>query len=694
MARSRWQLLIVCFVVGGLVAGSASGVVQSQGDGSVSGVAMPLSPSQEADALASMEEMVDGLSGVSVRAHAMVVVSSDGTWWMVYTDQEPQAGKAVVEGRVFRPRDLGSETRGIVFADRVSFSRDGARISMSELESNPGRYAGELVSVTTRYKQLSFATEHGSSSRVSFSTWGALQAMPVPLIERPGVAGRWTTLNLSSAEYGASRNRELGTRLWGVNLTQSVGGQRYWIDAKTRVTIGVVPTGGGYLYYLVDTAIPAQSVPGPRTIAKNGEQLNGSVVSTSGQLVGARISTQESLLAAARCAPMSVTNPVTGCLPIPTDATIHVGVLFEGVPDDPRAFVFYYALSNHHQQQAVTLESGTYDVTGRVRSTDQLSPQLPSGYALEAYDLERTGSLTASEAAREAASRYRSDAQQVIEYQLKEGHANETTPDSQAAATTTQSQTNPPSTSTTTSTVDVVTQVDQRNGGPVIPVSGSRPLAVLAGLAGLLFLLSAIGLESYRGVIRFSGVEPPFTIHHAVLCVGLACVSLGAATAFLDAVRLGGWLASLGTAILIVTTLHRRGLHVPTLDTNAGSVLLDHPYTRVGIATLLLTGLGLLITASSVYGTLFIGLGILCWGMFILAIPLRLLKSRWQGPDAVNTTETDINALFLAGGSSFALNSVYTGDTMVGIGILTALWGVFAIAHLLGDLLETLWHHI
>lgn len=385
----------------------------------VSGASIELSTSQEQRYLSTMDD-ISGVFPVNPRTNAFLLYDGD-TKWMVFTDQKPQTGHAKVSGTVLSPSELGGGKWGAIIADSVDVTTKGTRTSLEKVRSNPKRYDGELVRITTSYRQLSYTVEGGDGQYVDQQTVANLGGPQSGLVEQPGANARWATLNLSGSEYGDSPSGEIATKFAGQGeVGVDRGDSRFWIDAKTTVDAVVIDSGSKPTFYVADTAVESTPLRSLDEIVRNGEELSGKVVTVESQAFGTRTSSQEFLISVAKCAPGSVTVPMTPplCVPVPSDSTLHSGILFDGAPQSREEVVLYAGISNNHQNTIVEPEKGTFRVTGRVVSTNQIDSSLPDGYALLIYDMNRVGDLQTTGTGERQVESWNKDVTQKLHAQL------------------------------------------------------------------------------------------------------------------------------------------------------------------------------------------------------------------------------------------------------------------------------------
>jgi len=407
---------------GGAVATSSS---SAPSYGTVTAASIAVDGQEEQRYLEEMQTLADRF-GLETRENAFVLTDGEKTW-VVFSDAEPKTGEATVKGTI--ALEATNDQRGAIFADSVSFNQEGEQADFDEVKANPSQFDGQLVEVTANYRQLAYAID-GSEAGVQLGMGGRLGGEIGSLLSPPGEAGRWTVRNISASDnrWRTAHRRAGGTG--GTVVSVSNGANRWWIDAKTSVDAVVLNYQGTAILFVAKTDVASTTVSSVSEISERGDELEGEVVTVESQVVGSRISSQELLLSVAKCAPESVAFPPTGCIPVPVDATVHAGVLFEGVPQQFSDIVTYAGVSNHHQTEIVTSEKGTYRVTGRVVSTGQIDADLPDGYALVVYDMERTGGLQASEDAQEAAQEYADESQTEMR-----GQINGSDPETNADAT-------------------------------------------------------------------------------------------------------------------------------------------------------------------------------------------------------------------------------------------------------------------
>lgn len=377
----------------------------------VTGAAIPLPADTEQSYLKELEEYTDTLP-VSPKENAFLLMTEERTW-VVATNGEPKAGIATVEGTAITSPTDDDSSLGVLFADEVSVRTTGEPATVADVRNNPGQYAFELVKIDANYRQLAYSIDSSDSVEPTQTTTGVITTGDFfgNFVESsPGETARWSTLNLSSEEYGGSRSAEETSRLLssGDQLLVHSWSQDFSMNGPTTVTALVLTRTPGSmpesasetdepLLYLVDANPNAEQLSGVQAIHERGDDLVGETVTVDAQAVGTRTSSKEFLLSVAECAPESVTVPVSpGCVPVVTDSAVHSGVLYSEKPASSTDFVGFVGLSNHIQERVTEPIHGEYQVTGRVVASSQIDPSLPEGYVLVVYSMEQQGSLSIS----------------------------------------------------------------------------------------------------------------------------------------------------------------------------------------------------------------------------------------------------------------------------------------------------------
>jgi len=411
-------LLMVVSTIG--LTTTAAYPVGAQETTTETGGALDVGAQSEQRYLDGMEDIVNRIPGVSAKTHAFVLVQEDRRI-LVFTDQEPRTGQATVQGTLVQADRLPNLGTTVMFAESVEVSTKGEPVSLSEVRSNPGEYHSDLIRVTATHEQISGLVEPPEGQVVQYQSTGQLTNTPSFQMDQPGNLGRWASLNLSDNELSQGADQEIDQRFSNDGLaTVDFRDGQFWSNAEATVDGVLLYDEGSPALVVADRSYSGAELESTQALQKRGDELEGEIVTVESTLVGAQISTQETLIKVAQCAPDSVTVPMSPplCVPVPTDTVVHAGVLVNGVPDDTTDMVAYAGLSNHHQNQPATQRRGTYRVTGRLISTQQLSGDLPEGYALLVYQMEKTGSLNIQTEALDRAKSYKSEVTSSLRAQV------------------------------------------------------------------------------------------------------------------------------------------------------------------------------------------------------------------------------------------------------------------------------------
>jgi hypothetical protein len=491
------------------VGGSGAAQISEFSTRSVSGVAIPFGADEEQQRLERMESILDG-TGVSVPDHVMYFVDEQDNTYVLLTNREPVV--ASVSGSVTVVEDSDSDSAGIMVDDSLSYDQNGRRVSYDQLASNPERYKYQLVRVDGTTRSISYTVDPASNQYVIQRSVATLAEPggPTYTLGTPGRNGQWAALNLSDPSYGRQRITEVSSKTAQLR-TDVIGTTRqdrkWW---KTgNVTVNIVVTSAGEN---ISTAVFGRTTPIATDVndLSQARDHHGEIVTVTTSGVGARMSTQETLLEAKQCAPSSVSNPVTGCMPVPADAVVHGGVLVDG---EGKPMV-YAGVSNQIQSNPTEPEIGEYRVTGRVVSANQIDPRL-SGTALIVYDRERVDGFAAGGDARaEAADRAEAIEAKLRDQQtatagewtqLQEATRRTATPTATATATPTSTLTPSGSTPIQETTTAPAYQSNRQDSGILDTLSSG--LALLSGVIGIILLISGITISGLNLVARVTDLS-------------------------------------------------------------------------------------------------------------------------------------------------------------------------------------------
>lgn len=369
----------------------------------IDGVSVTLTDSRKAEYMDLMEDIAEDYS-VSPRSHAFVVHTESLTW-IVFTDQEPEVAEVQITGESIGTAD----GVGYIFANSVSFDAVPEPASFKTLATEPDRHQYELVTVTTTYRQLSYAFDAaGGDFRnqqiIGMATNGSFNETTFPM-----EPGRWA--NYGVGTLSVAKNTTQRWFLAAVPLLSSGesihafgNGPSFGVNGTVRIK-AVVLNRGPYqsatqesdqvALYVRKISPVATEVSGPDEINNRGSELEGEIVSFETNLVGSKISSKDAMIKLSSCGQDAVF--VGGsCMPVVTDITIHSGIAFDNVPNSLNDSVIYAGLSNLNVDGVSQPQVGTFEVTGRVVDVDSIDPRFPEGYGLLVYSMKRTGGPSVS----------------------------------------------------------------------------------------------------------------------------------------------------------------------------------------------------------------------------------------------------------------------------------------------------------
>ncbi|WP_139172766.1 hypothetical protein [Halopelagius longus] len=382
----------------------------AQSSSTYEGAIVNVSAQAEANYVSETSSIVESYGFDSIQ-HASLLFTDSGTKYIVLSESDPAVGQASITGVEILPPEGGT---GLLVATSLNVNPEGTKVLLDELEKNPEKYQYEFVQVSASVTQITHTVDATEGELVLQDSLLGLgeERSSSNAFKSPGREGKWSTVNLSLAKQNSELSSELTGRL--PLSTSSIGRAsqqtRWWMSTNATVNMVVVGGGDGGV-----SAIVGQTTPKSTTVS-NLEELSahrGEVVTVTTNVVGSSLSTQETLLSAAKCAPSSITNPATGCLPVPTDGVVHGGVLFDSPPQNTDQLVYYAGVSNTVQDTPVEPETGRYKVTGRVVDASQLDPRL-EGTALIVYDRERVDRLSIESS---TATEYASTVREYIQEQ-------------------------------------------------------------------------------------------------------------------------------------------------------------------------------------------------------------------------------------------------------------------------------------
>lgn len=384
---ARGYLAGIVFVTILLIAGVTTGAASFHEGVEFEGGVIPLDEETEAKHLETVSDTLDALD-IDTPEHAFVLVHPSGEMDVVVTDEEPVVSVATGVGLDFSS-EFDSEL-GLIVADEISYDSDATRVGIDELSDNTDEYAAEMVEIRGNVNYLSHANDPADSAVVSLQELGvadeSLQTdmafLHDPVDGAAFAAFNGTSEMTTEGEIGMGRVFLIGY------------GEGFWSSGEAVVQGLVTPLEGSdsssVLIVPGDVDPVGQEVSSITEVRENPDEYRRQSVSLEGYGAGVTISTQETLLSVAKCAPSSVIIPTVGCAPIPTDTTIHSLVLSDDVSGINNDAISVIGLSNIHQSELVKPQAGEFEITGTLVHSNQIEADLPTEYAIVATDIEQT----------------------------------------------------------------------------------------------------------------------------------------------------------------------------------------------------------------------------------------------------------------------------------------------------------------
>jgi hypothetical protein len=357
--------------------------------------AAPESTQNEVDDL--RENIPVGTDAVS---HAFVLATSDGLH-LVLTEEEPREGYASIQGNTLNSAEISLPRSGEdnlqlkpIRATAVEY-QDPSKASVEEVYQNTDDYRREYVEFTANHRSIALDDEASDYK----TTTGILVDEPIRPEDLFGNVGERSSTLLNEVDEG-SVGSVLGDRSQPHIVTTAYGTETdYWENTAVTMT-GIVaspqspagefirsqqqyetlPTDAGTpILYITDERYDVEDVS-ISEISENPTAYEGDTVRFKSNLYMNTISSKRVIES-------------TGTKLPPVDTVLHGGVAWDQLPETRDDLLGVVAASSLTQKQLSSDQSGTYEVTGEVISTDKIEGNLPQGTVLLAYDLERTGRI-------------------------------------------------------------------------------------------------------------------------------------------------------------------------------------------------------------------------------------------------------------------------------------------------------------
>ena len=340
--------------------------------------------------------------GQAIGPHSFVLTNSDGMY-IVFTGNEPQEGYVSVEG--YSP-DVSSISEnglqfGIIVANDITH-QSPTQISVQEAYDNPAQYAREYIEVDAFHRSISInEVSTGQSASAGVLVENPLN--PDGLFSSVGGQSRRLADGVDRSNIGSTLDDNVKTALGNFSqprvVTFSLGAE-YWDNTETATT-GILAAPGtntrqfinsldgssvlpadsaAPVVYVVDNNYQTESISNISDIANNPSRYAGETVSFESNLYMGSASSAK------------IIERSTGT-PIPVDVILHGGVAWNQAPDSRDDLISIMGASSVGQNILFDTRSGSYRIIGEVVSTDRIDGNLPEGYVLIAYELNRQGSI-------------------------------------------------------------------------------------------------------------------------------------------------------------------------------------------------------------------------------------------------------------------------------------------------------------
>jgi PGF-pre-PGF domain-containing protein len=319
------------------------------------------------------------------------MLATPGDLYLVFADQSDK-GLAYVDGwKLPLNISLAGVSMSVIVAKSVTFEKEGAQATISEILANPDNYVFKLVKISANRRQVSILYDPDEPPSIEFPvTVGYLVEKPVEPLDVLGMmldrAGDFA-LKLDEQFIRSILKAEENECLWLFNFEYE-----YWYDAPTVTNGIIIPTDhpifnlinqsmpgigrfagldGKVVLYDVKTDIPYEEVSSVSELKANYTKYLGKIVGFTVNCYGGYISVQEVLR---ECA----------------DKDIPVDVRLEGlvswnelnVPPKREELLLTAGVSSFHQDQPFVNVTGVFELIGKVVSTGHISDSLPEDVAL------------------------------------------------------------------------------------------------------------------------------------------------------------------------------------------------------------------------------------------------------------------------------------------------------------------------
>jgi PKD repeat protein len=359
--------------------------------------------------------------------HAFVLASTDQLS-IVFADEEPQEGYASITG--ISPDVSTVETDGVEFDAIIATditSEQPYDLSVTEAYENPNEHHGKYVEIDAFHRGVSFDHESGNRS----TTAGILVESP---LAAEGLFGSVGDQSQTLTDGVESNNRsKLSSNVKTIlgehsqpRVTTLSTDTEYWDNTETEAD-GIIiapdtPTekfvktfqGSDALginsttptLYVIDKDREATRINSVSEIAEDPSIHDGETITFRSNLYMKTVSSARVI--------ESATNTPPGTIPI--DVILHGGTAWDQLPERRDDMIGVIGASSISQNRTYDNHHGSYQITGEVVSTERIEGDLPGGYVLIAYELDKKGPVDTISVS-DLAQKQSSDISNILEQQ-------------------------------------------------------------------------------------------------------------------------------------------------------------------------------------------------------------------------------------------------------------------------------------
>lgn len=374
--------------------------------GGLSGVTFPVPESLR-------DEVNKTRRGIQDTVPYASVLATNRSAFLVLSKNRTQTGTSIVEGRIFdRKVSARNLSFGVIVATDIRTDQDPQNVTVSEVSSDPGRYALTAVRASGHHKRASVLYDPDQGAATTVPASAGVLTSDAGTTWRLSSAGQLAGGAINGSDDWASSNfkRALGgAKSWLYTFTPS---SSLWRSTNATVDGVVLPSGSiarefvtrfdrtgitGFgpnapLLYVTGERTNATTVPNVSAAVGEESNMEGGVIEVTAQLDGTKLSTQEFLEHNTGCN-KSVAQ-LDGCANVPLDIAVTVGVA-QSPNSSGGELLPVVGLSSRHDDTPIRRLSGRYRMIGEFVRADQLGLNQTRPFrnrsVLVVTELERVG---------------------------------------------------------------------------------------------------------------------------------------------------------------------------------------------------------------------------------------------------------------------------------------------------------------